>query len=265
MKNVITKETISKAKSFRKSLLTSLCQREAIFPSLAKRGEGRFYSRCVFSYALLRRYAKTTFKFSCALAVYLAAILFLSYSRAMAVDNIATLIEMQKSIKTLRADFIQEKHSRLLEKPIVNKGIFSFRVPEMFVWDYQEDMKVVSNGREILIYYKKLREADIAGISRFPSFPASFSIESLLERYRVDIVEAKASGYVLKIVPVSAATPVREIIITLNEKAVPVEIKIFERTGDKTEIRFRNLKVNGMISDDVFSMKVPEGVTIRRH
>jgi hypothetical protein len=25
-----------------KSLLTSLCQREAIFPSLAKRGEGRF-------------------------------------------------------------------------------------------------------------------------------------------------------------------------------------------------------------------------------
>jgi|GEM_PF-1629120 outer membrane lipoprotein-sorting protein len=261
MKNVITKEAISKAKSFRKSLLTSLCQREAIFPSLAKRGERRFYSRCVFSYALLRRYAKTTFT----LAVYLAAILFLSYSRAMAVDNIATLIEMQKSIKTLRADFIQEKHSRLLEKPIVNKGIFSFRVPEMFVWDYQEDMKVVSNGREILIYYKKLREADIAGISRFPSFPASFSIESLLERYRVDIVEAKASGYVLKIVPVSAATPVREIIITLNEKAVPVEIKMFERTGDKTEIRFRNLKVNGMISDDVFSMKVPEGVTIRRH
>jgi hypothetical protein len=28
----------------KKSLLTSLCQREGIYPSLAKRGEGRFFN-----------------------------------------------------------------------------------------------------------------------------------------------------------------------------------------------------------------------------
>jgi hypothetical protein len=33
-----------------KSLLTSLCQREAISPSLAKRGEGRFYDICSLTY-----------------------------------------------------------------------------------------------------------------------------------------------------------------------------------------------------------------------
>ncbi|MEW6417980.1 MAG: hypothetical protein AB1480_07650, partial [Nitrospirota bacterium] len=31
---------------FIKSLLTSLCQREDLYPSLAKRGEGRFYDLC---------------------------------------------------------------------------------------------------------------------------------------------------------------------------------------------------------------------------
>jgi hypothetical protein len=49
----ITNKTISKVTLFKKSLLTSLCQREAISPSLAKRGKGRFYSRCGFTYELL--------------------------------------------------------------------------------------------------------------------------------------------------------------------------------------------------------------------
>jgi hypothetical protein len=38
-----------------KSLLTSLCQREAISPSLAKRGEGRFYDICILTYDLVSK------------------------------------------------------------------------------------------------------------------------------------------------------------------------------------------------------------------
>jgi hypothetical protein len=41
-----------------KSLLTSLCQREAIYPSLAKRGSGRFSGQCGFTYELLSNYDK---------------------------------------------------------------------------------------------------------------------------------------------------------------------------------------------------------------
>jgi len=39
-----------------KSLLTSLCQREAISPSLAKRGKGRFSGQCGFTYEPLSKY-----------------------------------------------------------------------------------------------------------------------------------------------------------------------------------------------------------------
>jgi hypothetical protein len=39
----------------RKSLLTSLCQREAISPSLAKRGEGRFYDIYTLTYDLISK------------------------------------------------------------------------------------------------------------------------------------------------------------------------------------------------------------------
>ncbi len=56
MKNLkvhITNKAISMATLLRKYLLTSLCQREAISPSLAKRGEGRFYDICILTYDLV--------------------------------------------------------------------------------------------------------------------------------------------------------------------------------------------------------------------
>jgi len=38
---------------FIKSLLTSLYQREDLYPSLAKRGKGRFYDLCKFNFETL--------------------------------------------------------------------------------------------------------------------------------------------------------------------------------------------------------------------
>jgi hypothetical protein len=41
---IVTNKVISMKTSITKSLLTSLCQREGINPSLAKRGKGRFFN-----------------------------------------------------------------------------------------------------------------------------------------------------------------------------------------------------------------------------
>jgi hypothetical protein len=52
----ITEAGINQFISFRtvkKSLLTSLCQREEQFPSLAKRGEGRFSIQIPITYGLI--------------------------------------------------------------------------------------------------------------------------------------------------------------------------------------------------------------------
>jgi len=38
-----------------KSLLTSLCQREGKYPSLAKRGRGDFLKKCLLNYELISK------------------------------------------------------------------------------------------------------------------------------------------------------------------------------------------------------------------
>ena len=57
---VFTNKTISKC-TFIKSLLTSLFQREDLYPSLAKRGEGRFSGKCGFTYELFSNYGNYLF------------------------------------------------------------------------------------------------------------------------------------------------------------------------------------------------------------
>jgi hypothetical protein len=59
-----TNKTVSKGTLSLKSLLTSLYQREAIYPSLVKRGEGRFYGQCGFTYELLSNRSKSGDTFS---------------------------------------------------------------------------------------------------------------------------------------------------------------------------------------------------------
>jgi len=46
---------ISMTTLLKKSLLPSLCQREALSPSLAKRGEGIFFDICILIYDLVSK------------------------------------------------------------------------------------------------------------------------------------------------------------------------------------------------------------------
>jgi hypothetical protein len=53
MQRGVTNKAISMTTLLKKSLLTSLCQGEALSPSLAKKGEGRFFDICILTYDLV--------------------------------------------------------------------------------------------------------------------------------------------------------------------------------------------------------------------
>jgi hypothetical protein len=55
--NPFTNETLSMGTLSIKSLLTSLCQREDLYPSLAKRGKGRFSDLYKFNFGTLNKSA----------------------------------------------------------------------------------------------------------------------------------------------------------------------------------------------------------------
>lgn len=187
------------------------------------------------------------------------------YIKANAIaDTLTKLIELQRTIKTIKAEFIQEKYSELLDKPITAKGTFFFASPDKFVWDYNEGLKVVSNGEKVLIYYKDIKEADIGDIESVPSLPAGFSLEKLKERYNIEVIQSSSSSSVVKLTPLIPSSMIKELLIKLDEKGVPSDIKMIERTQDKIHITFPKKEFNIFISDETFSISVPDGVKVRK-
>src|SRR5436305_14409831 len=77
--------------------------------------------------------------------------------------------QVQKSTKTLQANFRQEKELALLSKPEVSSGTFTFSRPSNVLWVYDAPKRVqmlIANGM-MTTYYPDLRKAEQIDVRRF--------------------------------------------------------------------------------------------------
>ncbi len=61
-------------------------------------------------------------------------------------------------LRSVRADFVQEKHLKILARPLVSHGVFVFQVPQSLRWEYLDPLHsilLMHNGR-----MKKIIEKD---------------------------------------------------------------------------------------------------------
>ena len=46
-----------------------------------------------------------------------------------------------EKIHTLKADFVQEKHLKILSSPLISTGLFRYQAPDSFRWEYRSPIK----------------------------------------------------------------------------------------------------------------------------
>ncbi len=169
----------------------------------------------------------------------------------------------QKDMKTVRASFTQEKRSPLLKKPLKTKGVFYFKAPLNVRWQYEKTVTVVYDGTELYIYYPELGEAErMKGISEFYTGPLGFDIANLEKDY--DMEAKRENGAIrLKITPKRRLPFAGMEMLFPEGAAFPSEMKIIDRTGDETFIKFLDVTVNTGLSDELFKFVPPPGVRIK--
>lgn len=166
-------------------------------------------------------------------------------------------------IKTLQADFIQNKFMKILSKPLVSEGRFYFVAPDSFRWEYFKPLKSIviayKNNTKRYIYSEgkmvedktggaqamKIVLSEIAGwmngrFDQNPSFKATVS---------------KKGNTCIMLTPVGASMTgmIEKIEITISPKAGTVKsVKIFEGPDNFTRIDFHNVKINSVINPSVF-------------
>jgi len=180
----------------------------------------------------------------------------------------------QKLLTSLEADFTQERASEFLAAPETSRGTLSFASPDRVRWEYRspKPISLVIHDDEMLTWYRDLGRAERVKVGRlstqvFQYLNASGSLESLLRYFRANVTfPPDDEPYRIELVPRFARVARRLASMTLwidRQLFLPIRVRYVEPSGDVTEYRLENLRVNRPIPDERFRLDLPPGIEVR--
>ena len=194
--------------------------------------------------------------------------------------------EKQKSVETMKGQFVQRKSLSLLQNEVVSKGTMYFKKPQRMVWEYKEPERntMIVNGNIVWFYLPDLKEATRFDLSQKAEIKSIFekmaigmgqSAEEMKKNYDVSILKkvrkpdlpAKQAGkniIVLQLIPKDAAISnfFKKIHLWFEEDGALYKTELFEKNNDTTIIEFKDMKFNVSISNSVFDFKLPKDVKV---
>jgi outer membrane lipoprotein carrier protein len=184
----------------------------------------------------------------------------------------------QKHLRTLEADFVQDRVSEFLAAPEESRGAFAYSAPDLVRWDYlaPKPVSLVIKEDEMLTWYKDLGKAERVKVGRassqvFRYLNASGSLDTLMKYFAVTFAFPAAGTdgvrepYRLDLAPRFARIRKRLAAMSLwidRDLFLPVRVRYVEVNGDTTEYRFVHLRRNVEIPQSRFELAIPKEVSI---
>jgi len=170
--------------------------------------------------------------------------------------------------ESLASNFIQEKQLAIFEETLVSKGRFFYRQPDQLRWELLTPVAsgFVLNGQKGQRWNSLSRETRSFRIDSDPMMGivaqqllawARVDIEWLLKRYRIKLLAEQPIR--LQLVPrdpgEAGFIEKLQILFAVDGSHV-VQVEMFETGGDKTLLRFTQVRINQPLTEDTF--KAPE-------
>ena len=199
-------------------------------------------------------------------------------------------------IHDFRADFSQESHIASIDRTQRGQGTVSFKFVTSttdetplakFRWEYREPsiQEIISDGETMWVYLPENRqviESDITQINaQQGENPVTFlsGLGNLSRDFSINWGSPRtveSGGYLLLLEPRKGSQFIQQIGVVVSEDAVNVWLKkhktgeifpilatlITDPNGNRTAIKFRDVQVNQMLADQLFSFERPEGVEL---
>jgi outer membrane lipoprotein-sorting protein len=186
---------------------------------------------------------------------------FLLPGLGQATDDFEALRKSAQAIKTLSADFVQEKHLKILAKPIISKGRLYFKAPRSIRWEYLSPMKSLTlmnkGGARVFIW-----SDGKWGLDKAQSNVRGIVMDEINNWFTGRFEENPAFQHSYKAGPAPAVilTPkegvknfIAQIILRFSQITGLVEsVEIIENNDNRTKISFKSEKINAEIPDHIF-------------
>jgi outer membrane lipoprotein carrier protein len=193
-------------------------------------------------------------------------------------DKLSALVDgvvaRQRSLHSLRADFIQEKDSALLLEPVRSTGEFAYLAPDRVRWDYRhpEAMVVLFSDDSVTTYHPRQRRAERVKVSRrdrrfVKVLAGRLPLDELTSHFRISLADPGApEPYRLRLKPHQGTLrkKLESLVVEVDRKLLlPVTVQYNEADGDSTRYEFHSLELDLPFEDSRFLLEFGDGVTLR--
>jgi outer membrane lipoprotein-sorting protein len=181
--------------------------------------------------------------------------------------NATSMADIQKaagSIRSISADFIQEKHMKIMVKPLISKGIIRFQSPDALRFEYREPIQniLIMQNERVSRYIRKddtfIRD-NAAAMSAMTVVMDEIS-QWLKGNFNTSVFDATienapAPGKIILVPKDKSMTHfIQDIVLVLSEQpGVFKEVIIRESQDSYTRLRFDKVQLNKPITPDVFA------------
>lgn len=179
-------------------------------------------------------------------------------------DSWESIQKESTKIRSLKAQFTQSKHMKILAKPLVSKGRFYFQAPDSVRWEY------VSPVKSILLMNKDGIRRYTQG-SRGLAEDASGSLQSMQvimkeigqwskgqfttnEHFTAVLKNGREPMIIMTPREKGLAAMISRIVIILSSDrpGIMKSVKIFENEGNYTLFEFSDVQINEKIAESLF-------------
>jgi outer membrane lipoprotein-sorting protein len=176
-------------------------------------------------------------------------------------DNLEGIKQNAQDIRSIQADFVQEKHMKILIKPLVSEGKLYFSYPQSLRWEYIHPIQsilVMHNGdiKRYVMSSEGMIEDSSAALQAMQVFLAEMSswIQGDFEK-NTDFTATLQPGGIIFLKPKDPAMAkiIEKIALQLTDIPGIIEsATIYETPTTYTLIKFKNTKINQKIDESVF-------------
>ena len=196
------------------------------------------------------------------------------YYSASAINSEQTIVNaIQKnyqSVRTFQAEFEQKSFVNMINRTEIAQGNVQIKKPGKMKWVYNDpDPQVlISNQKNLWLYSLEDKQATKMPVESVYSSntPALFLAgEGILTNiFNVTEVITGKNIYTVTLSPKEAKSDLNRLNLRVNKNNYQITgVTVYDELGNKTQIKFRNIRINEQIAESTFDFKVPAGVEIQ--
>ena len=174
-----------------------------------------------------------------------------------------------EKVLTYEAEFIQKSYIKMMDKTQDVKGTVSIKKPGKMKWSYgaPDTQILISDGSTLWLYVPDEEQATKVPIESIYSSntPALFLAGKgkLMQTFNVESVNLDKDPIRITLTPKADDQALTRLQLFADKKNYQITgSTVYDKLGNKTEIRFSNIKTNREIPEKTFQFQAPANVEV---